>query len=361
MMDQAALYQTQISFTEWFENIKHEQTEEIRREDNEKRERLKVLQQYLQLPYDKPVQFLATDLTDKTPAFRSFLQEWGGELCALRLIPLQDGLPKFRLRGTTIRKVMGWFAEQAIDPVKYRVEFVPHSENTLWSTIFVVNSKGVFGEAIHGNHYQLTQGFYEQDKPLVFCYDFLNWSVKSDNKDVLAHLKGILKRLKVVDPFLRETLQQELQATFANQYLCGYFETVFSLEHGLWFCDYNRILGKMYEEFQFVKGKGELSGVVAYPGKVQGKVQVVLDPLQDIKEGGILVCDMTTPAYVPLMKKAGAIITQRGGILTHAAIVARELGKPCIVGVERVLELLKEGDVVEVDGEKGLVRKVSIF
>ena len=358
-MDQATLYQTQISFTEWFEQIQHKQTEEMRQEDNEKRERLKVLQQYLQLPYDKPVQFMATDLAKQTLSFKSFLQERGSELCALRLIPLQDNLPKLRLRGATVRKVMDWFAQQAIDPTRYRAEFVPHAEQTLWSTIFVVNAHGVFGEIIRGNHYQLTQGFYEQ-KLVVFSYDFSAWTTHPENEEALTHLKGILKRLKVADYHSREDLQQELQATFANQYLCGYFETVFSLEQGLWFCDYNRILGKMHEHFQPVKGVGDLSGVVAHPGKVQGRVRIVLQPEKAvITDGDILVCDMTTPAYVLLMKKAGAIVTNKGGLLTHAAIVARELGKPCIVGVEKATRELKDGEMVEVDAEKGIVKRLT--
>ena len=67
---------------------------------------------------------------------------------------------------------------------------------------------------------------------------------------------------------------------------------------------------------------------------------------------------MTTPEFVPLMQKAAAIITDQGGILSHAAIVSRELGKPCITGTENATSLLKDGDMVEVDADEGVVRKV---
>src|ERR1700687_5336947 len=93
----AELLKTQKSLTEWLEDIKHKDAEAIRREDNEKRERLKVLNKVIKLPFDKPVQFEATDLSDKTPALKQYLTDHGDELCALRLIPKQDGLPKLRM------------------------------------------------------------------------------------------------------------------------------------------------------------------------------------------------------------------------------------------------------------------------
>ena len=65
---------------------------------------------------------------------------------------------------------------------------------------------------------------------------------------------------------------------------------------------------------------------------------------------------MTTPDFVPAMRKAAAIITNEGGITCHAAIVSRELGKPCITGTKIASKVLKDGDMVEVDAEKGIVR-----
>jgi len=65
---------------------------------------------------------------------------------------------------------------------------------------------------------------------------------------------------------------------------------------------------------------------------------------------------MTDPRYVFAMKKAGAIVTDEGGITCHAAIVARELKKPCIIGTKIATKVLKGGDLVEVDAERGIVR-----
>ena len=85
-MDLPALYKNQISLTEWFEKSDHRLTEDMRLEDNLKRERLKVLNEIIGLPYDKPVQFPASALVEETDSFKKFIEENGHRLCALRLI-----------------------------------------------------------------------------------------------------------------------------------------------------------------------------------------------------------------------------------------------------------------------------------
>ena len=82
-------------------------------------------------------------------------------------------------------------------------------------------------------------------------------------------------------------------------------------------------------------------------------------PNSTISNGEILVCAMTSPDFLPLMKQSSAIVTDLGGILSHAAIVSRELKKPCVVGTKDATKLLKDGDLVEVDAEKGVVRKIK--
>lgn len=104
-------------------------------------------------------------------------------------------------------------------------------------------------------------------------------------------------------------------------------------------------------------GEDKIKGTVAYPGHVTGIVRLVLDPHNpgEFNEGDILVTGMTRPEFLPLMQKASAIITDAGGILCHAAISARELKKPCIVGTEIATRLLQSGQMIEVDAEKGTV------
>jgi pyruvate,water dikinase len=100
-----------------------------------------------------------------------------------------------------------------------------------------------------------------------------------------------------------------------------------------------------------------LEGAAASPGIGTGHVKLLKSPkeIKKVKKGDVLVAKMTSPDYVPAMKKASAIVTDQGGMTSHAAIVSRELGIPCVVGTKQATSMLKEGVVVSVDGSKGYI------
>ncbi|MFW6448539.1 MAG: phosphoenolpyruvate synthase [Halobacteriota archaeon] len=100
-----------------------------------------------------------------------------------------------------------------------------------------------------------------------------------------------------------------------------------------------------------------LDGLGASPGQASGAVRFVLnlDHLDQVGEGDILVTEMTTPDMVPAMQRAGAIVTDEGGMTSHAAIVSRELGVPAVVGTGTATNDLENGQTVTVDGDKGQV------
>ncbi len=111
------------------------------------------------------------------------------------------------------------------------------------------------------------------------------------------------------------------------------------------------------QEVPHLNGTVLLTGVAACPGIASGLARLIPSPSQihKLKQGEILVAEMTTPDYVPAMKKAAAIITDRGGRTAHAAIVSRELGIPCVVGTSTATETLTDGELVTVDGFNGKV------
>ncbi len=104
----------------------------------------------------------------------------------------------------------------------------------------------------------------------------------------------------------------------------------------------------------------EISGATAFPGIVKGKVKIVLSKnnIAKVSKGDILVASATTPELLPAMYKAAAFVTDAGGITSHAAIVAREMKKPCIIGTRIATKIFKDGDIVEVDANKGIVKKI---
>jgi len=105
----------------------------------------------------------------------------------------------------------------------------------------------------------------------------------------------------------------------------------------------------------------QLKGLSVSPGKCKGEVVRVkaVKDLAKIKKGNVLVTDIPKLPYNPFTKKAGAIVTNEGGVLSHVANLAREFGTPCVVGTKTATKVLKDGDMVEVDANKGVVKKIK--
>lgn len=106
----------------------------------------------------------------------------------------------------------------------------------------------------------------------------------------------------------------------------------------------------------------EVKGIVASRGTYRGVVRIIFDAKKDagkFNNGDILVTSMTRPEFLPLMSKAGAFITDEGGISCHAAIVAREMKKPCIIATKNATRILKDGDIVEVNANEGIIKIIK--
>ena len=120
------------------------------------------------------------------------------------------------------------------------------------------------------------------------------------------------------------------------------------------------LTGAEYEKWKSAlapKQDGVIVGSVAYAGRVRGRVagshrliECDRDP-----QGSVVVAGMTNPRLVPFLKRAAAIVTDEGGAMCHAAMVARELKIPCITGTKNATHSLKERDIVEVDAYSGMV------
>jgi len=101
-----------------------------------------------------------------------------------------------------------------------------------------------------------------------------------------------------------------------------------------------------------------VDGLGASPGAVSGNVRIVtkLDHLDQVDDGDVLVTEMTMPDMVPAMKRAAGIVTDEGGMTSHAAIISRELGVPAVVGTTNGTQVLEDGQSITIDGDKGTVR-----
>lgn len=119
--------------------------------------------------------------------------------------------------------------------------------------------------------------------------------------------------------------------------------------------------GYMFEQDPDIKNISTITGTVAFQGNVTGKIKRIFsrEDVAYIKEGDILVSPMTSPTYMEAISKSAGIITDEGGITCHAAIIARELKKPCIIGTKIATKVLKDGDMVEINADEGTATVVE--
>ncbi len=160
-----------------------------------------------------------------------------------------------------------------------------------------------------------------------------------EGRSVSQNIKGVIKlRKEEYDNFKQQSPPSERFATFDTVYHNNNFFSTSKVE----------------------RLDGDLKGIGCSPGRVKAKVRVVLNPEEIATlNGDILVTSSTDPGWVTLFPTASAIIVERGSLLSHSAIVSREMGIPCIVSVTGLLKTLKTGDIIEMDGSTGEIKLVS--
>lgn len=189
-------------------------------------------------------------------------------------------------------------------------------------------------------------------------------------------LREIAKRLRLTLMQVKFMLPQEiklalLQKNFSTHFVRSKFNEIrkrakfcvyyAEKNNDLVFIDKKaRNLAKLVQEAKTEKVK-EIYGQCGCVGRAKGQVKIINESrdMQKMKKGDVLVSIMTQPDLVPAMKKASAIVTEQGGVTSHAAIVSREMRIPCVIGTKIATKVLRDGDVVEVDATKGVVKKIK--
>ncbi|MBU1031256.1 MAG: PEP/pyruvate-binding domain-containing protein [Nanoarchaeota archaeon] len=160
-------------------------------------------------------------------------------------------------------------------------------------------------------------------------------------------MRNLVHCRKIDEGFVKKRLEQAIFLTSDREtyLLTGANAQIFE----------GKILKQNYKKQDLFRGR------VACKGFVRGQVKIVLGPSQfrSFEKGSILVTSNTAPEFVPIMKNASAIIAEEGGLTAHVSVLSRELRIPCIVGVKNATQMLKDGDYVEVDANKGVVRKIK--
>ena len=105
-----------------------------------------------------------------------------------------------------------------------------------------------------------------------------------------------------------------------------------------------------------------LMGAAASPGTARGPARILFNPADGalLHKGDILVAKFTDPGWTPLLLTAGGLVMEIGGIISHGAVVAREYGIPAVIGIRHDTRILRDGDMIEVDGTSGEVRRLAV-
>ncbi len=188
----------------------------------------------------------------------------------------------------------------------------------------------------------------------------------------LSLMKEIAKRLKIEQKYAHCLLEDEMKKTLLENKLVPLEILKERFKRSVAFVKEGKIklmVGREADDFlkrQGVKeekklGVKKLKGQIASSGRVEGIAKIIPGPrdFKKMKQGNILVAHMTTPEFAPIFKKAKAIVTDEGGITCHAAIISRELNIPCIIGTKIATVVLHDGDLVEVNADKGIVKIVK--
>ncbi|MDD5178099.1 MAG: phosphoenolpyruvate synthase [Candidatus Nanoarchaeia archaeon] len=214
--------------------------------------------------------------------------------------------------------------------------------------------------SIHPDQYVLSKSFL---KVISKSLNRQEWMLKTD-----VNLKETVKRKVPQDLMYKQILSDfEIRqlGEFAKKIEKHYDkpqDIEYAIENAQIYIVQSRPITTLKKESKdTIEGSGEkiLEGLAASPGVAFGKVKIVKDPseLTKVEKGDVLVAVMTTPDYVPAMKRAVAIVTDEGGATAHAAIVSREMGIPCVVGTEEATKTLTDHEVITVDGTAGVVYK----
>lgn len=216
---------------------------------------------------------------------------------------------------------------------KQTIRFCKYASEFVYLKFF---RKGIFAESYYS---------------VEFLLEVIAKRLQTDIKTIKAMFFGEVKKGLLTGKIEKQNIVKRLK----DGWILIYNGQSFDLPK-----NYLPVVKKNFQHDILDKNAHELKGQTAMSGSAHGQVRIVNDQedLNKMQKGDIMVSRSTNPQLLPAMKKAAAIVTDVGGLTCHAAIVARELKIPCLVGTKIATKMLKDGDIVEVDATKGLVKKL---
>ncbi|MFA6547544.1 MAG: PEP-utilizing enzyme [Candidatus Magasanikbacteria bacterium] len=348
------------SITEWLSGINYKQIKRFRHEDATKRDRLELLNKVIGLPYLKAIKLNPQDITKPNALVKKLLIESKNQKFYFKLLPIDPSLAKLRIRDKNITECINWFKKQKIDPKQYKIEIIPIDKNEKMSTVFCCNSREIWGEIIEGPIWNFSRGTHKK-QPTIFSYNYKTWAFSKKNTRAEQFIKQVIKKIKIKNNQQLQLLKKQIKIEVAPQnYLQGYFECIQRGENIL-FVDFNRRLFKILKKALTTVSNGInlLHGVCLGPGKARGNAVIINEKKVPFTQGSILVCKTASFSLLPYIKKSVGIVTEQGAILSHAAIICRELKKPYVAHVKNATQKIKNGQKIFIDADKGIIKIIK--
>lgn len=344
-------------------------------------------------PFGDPEAVFAKLMTPRQPS--GIAEEYGAILEVMQGIQSDSARKELYLKAKSIEELpaeesermaglaerYGWFQYYYAGPAataKYYFELIKRKLPSVDASSELAEREAAATELVAYQE-EIEKSLPEDDRKLVgqlrtFAY------YKEARKESQYHInygldgwyQEVAKRLSSEPLYARYVLESEYEAMFVNgaalltndelkeRYrACAYFclngkDTLVVGDEAL---EFKKLYRKSGEAESL---DGVLKGSVAYPGFVRGRAMIVnaAGDMEKFKDGDVLISVATNPVLVPAMNRAAAIVTDTGGVTCHAAIVSRELKIPCVVGTKIATKVIRDGDQVEVDANKGIVRRL---
>lgn len=271
----------------------------------------------------------------------------------------------FTARAIFYRITNGFDSHVAISAIVQKM--INSDKSGVMFSVDPVSEKNILIEAVFGQGEGIVSGKIKPDNYIISKeLEIIKETIADKKIAIVRDSSGITKTVQLSEDLSKRKILQTHEIKTLAEYALKLEEHYgkpqdieFAIEDRKIYILQTRpitTIGKK-KEAQEITGQLLLEGMAASPGVASGIVRIVhsMDDLDKIKQGDVLVTEMTNPDMVVTMQKASAIVTDEGGVTAHAAIVSREMGIPAVVGTEKATQILEDGQEITVDGFNGKI------
>jgi phosphohistidine swiveling domain-containing protein len=343
------------ALADWLQAADAGRREQLLAADSNRQARLEALNLLIGLPILHLSAFSYRQVVEDEESFTEFRVSAADKAYALRIVDDREKKVLVRNRNLPVPDLVTWLNSSHLSDIEHLVcEFSRHLPND-WATIFVVGSDGIDCEVVRGSLRQLTQGGAGKGRVFSFTMNPTGVRPQSLPHEVFEVASRIVAHVNVGSEAAGAVVRSSGFDVNAAAQVRGYFEAVMDPDGTIAFIDFSPELaeGIVNNDPEFIQPAEEAAvvGRTASRGQAIGIARLVgLDgSVREFSDGDILICTEPSPPMIPVLARAGGLVADRGGLLSHASIVCREIRLPSVVNTENATELIRDGQLIRLD------------